>query len=308
MTLTGLLFDIQRFSLHDGPGIRTTVFLKGCPLRCQWCHNPESQTTRVEIGFRPEACAVCGACANVCEHGAHRIEGANHEYDRALCVRCAECVDACIYEALSVAGYERTVEQVMAEVRRDLAYYRKSGGGLTITGGEPMNQREFTAALLAAAHSEGIHTCLETCGFAPENAYAEIFHLVDHWLFDYKATDPAIHRQLTGVSNERILANLEYLYHTTRNTQHASQITIRCPLIPTINDTPEHLAAIAALEKCYPDLAGIEIMPYHNIGNDKYRRFGLENPLPDIPTTEEVTQQAWLQTLQNLGANKVVIG
>jgi pyruvate formate lyase activating enzyme len=308
MSLTGLLFDIQRFSLHDGPGIRTTVFLKGCPLRCVWCHNPESQTARLEIGFRPEACALCGACVEACQHNAHHLThpeapipnnespSPHHQYTRSLCVRCTACVDACLYDALSVAGYERTVEQVMAEVRRDLAYNRKSGGGLTLTGGEPLNQRAFTRALLEAAQAEGIHTCLETCGFAPQKAYAELLPLVDHWLFDYKATDPTIHRQLTGVSNERILANLDFLYQSAIGNQQ-SAMTLRCPLVPGVNDDDAHLAAIAALKRRYPALAGVEIMPYHNIGNDKYRRFGLPNPLPNLPTADDATLQAWQTTV-----------
>lgn len=304
---TGILFDLQRTSLHDGPGIRTAVFLKGCPLRCAWCHNPESQSRAMEISFRAEACVVCGECAQVCTHGAHVLAPASdqrmtHTYDRALCDRCGECVPACLYDALKIAGQEMPVEDVMREVRKDMRFYQRSGGGLTITGGEPMLQPDFTAALLQAAKNEGIHTCVETCGWASQQAYERVLPDVDLFLFDFKATEPEVHRRLTGADNALILANLDFLY------VNGASILLRCPLIPGVNDSPVHLAGIAALDRRYPNLLGIDLLPYHNIGNSKYARYGLTNPLPAIETTSEETKQGWVRRLREIGCEKARLG
>jgi glycyl-radical enzyme activating protein len=302
MTFTGMVFDIQRSSLHDGPGIRTSVFLKGCPLRCVWCHNPESQSTSKEISFRLESCAACGECVKICQNGAHRIVDGIHIYDRSLCQQCGDCVETCLYEALKLAGQERTVDEVMAVVLRDRPFYDQSGGGLTITGGEPMLQEEFTLALLKAARSYDLHTCLDTCGWASQRAYERLLPFVDLFLFDYKATDPEGHKELTGVSNELIISNLDFL------VRQGASIQMRCPLVPGVNDSPGHLEGIASLSRRYPGLVGIDLMAYHNIGNAKYERYGLKNPLPGLKTTPEATKEGWLKTLHSLGCDKAVLG
>ena len=205
---SGNLFDLQRFSLHDGPGIRTAVFMKGCPLRCVWCHNPESQSRKPQISFRAEVCALCAACVAACKQNAHVVNATaaatpvgGHEFHREACKVCGKCVEACVYEALQLSGKETTVEIVMAEVLRDRPYYASSGGGLTLTGGEPLAQLDFTVELLTAARSAGIHTCLETSGYASRRAFEKVLPLVDLFLYDYKVTDPRRHREWTGVDN-----------------------------------------------------------------------------------------------------------
>jgi glycyl-radical enzyme activating protein len=298
--ILGTIFDLQRASLYDGPGIRTAVFLKGCPLRCQWCHNPESQSRGREISFRAEACAACGECAGACEHGAHQLVDGVHSYNRAVCERCGQCADVCLYDALQVAGEATSVAAVMAEVRKDVRYYQQSGGGLTITGGEPMLQLEFTVELLQAARAENIHTCLETCGWTSQRAYESVLPFVDLFLFDYKATDPEMHHRLTGVSNDLILSNLDFL------CQNGASLQLRCPLIPGVNDAAEHLAGIAALAEKYPSIAAVELLPYHNIGNSKYERYGLVNPLPGLETTGETVKQAWANQIRALGCKKLL--
>jgi glycyl-radical enzyme activating protein len=302
MTIAGMIFDIQRGAMHDGPGIRTTVFLKGCPLRCAWCHNPESQSTMKEISYRPESCAICGECVKACPAGAHRILEGVHIYDRSLCERCGKCVEACLYEALKLAGREQTVEEVLAIVLRDRPFYEQSNGGLTISGGEPMLQAEFTLELLRAAKSEGLHSCLDTCGAVSQSLYEQVLPHVDLFLFDYKVNDPRIHKKWTGVSNEIILSNLDFLI------QHGARVRLRCPLIPGINDSPSHLEGIAALSRRYPDLDGIDLMAYHNVGNAKYERYGLENPLPGLKTTDEATRQGWLERLRAQGCEMAALG
>lgn len=245
----GIVFDIQRFSLHDGPGIRTTVFLKGCPLRCAWCHNPESWRKEPELWYRNGVEQLCGKAV--------------------------------------------TVEEVMAEVMADEAYYRNSGGGLTVSGGEPMVQFPFLKALLTIAKARGIHTCLETSGHCSTEKLIEIAPMVDLFLFDIKLTDPEEHRKYTGADNRWILENLDRLYRL------GAKLLLRCPIIPGINDTDDHIGGIARLTKNYPGILGVEIMPYHDMGKGKWKELGRPYSLEDAKTLEEEEKSRLLQRFQS---------
>ncbi len=298
----GTIFDIQRFALHDGPGIRTTVFLKGCPLRCLWCHNPESQAFEPQLSFDKTKCANCFRCVAACPAGAHKIVDGKHAVDYGKCCLNAKCIEACPNRALKIIGRKQSVQEVMDVVVRDIAYYNNSGGGMTISGGEPMSQFRFTLELLKAAKDQGIHTCLDTSGYAPRELFEKVVPYTDLFLYDYKATDDNEHLRLTGVSNRLILDNLDFLY------EKGARIILRCPLVKGINDTDEHLKGIAEIGRKYPNLAGIELMAYHNMGYDKYERIGRKPEMEMLPTTDEATKRSWLERLKAFGCDKAMIG
>lgn len=290
---TGTIFNIQKFSIHDGPGIRTTVFLKGCPLSCLWCHNPESNKTVSEIFFSSQKCIGCSACVSVCANSCHRIDAQTHAYNRETCVHCGACAEACVTGALEKVGYSTCVEDVMTEVLKDVIFYQNSGGGMTLSGGEPMAQFRFTKALLEKAKEHGLHTCMETCGYASWDHYDSIRELVDIFLFDYKLTDPVLHKQYTGVTNERILENL-------RKLDAAGAATIlRCPIIPTINDTADHLAGIAKTANSLQNILEINIEPYHPLGSSKLQMLGKDYPLAALTFPENETVECWMAEVRS---------
>lgn len=299
---TGMVLDIQRFSLDDGPGIRTTVFLKGCPLHCAWCHNPESISPLPQLAYRPEKCDGCLACIPACPQHAHSAVDGLHRYDRALCHVCGACADVCAPRALSVLGKSQSVDEIMAIVVRDRAYYDRSGGGLTLSGGEPLAQFAFTHSLLGAARQAGIRTCLETCGAGSQQHLAALLPLVDLFLFDYKATDPLLHRYLTGVDNRLILSNLHWLL------EQGARVVLRCPLVPGVNDLPEHLRAIAALSRANPSPERIEIMAYHDMGRAKAEQIGRAAGLGSIPSADQAVKNTWFKSLQDYGCKNLVLG
>jgi pyruvate formate lyase activating enzyme len=265
---SGTIFDIRRYSIHDGPGIRTTVFLKGCALSCWWCHNPESQISEPELIVRESRCIRCGACVEACGRGAAVLGAGGPETDRAKCEDCASyaCATVCFAGAREVAGREMSVDQVIEVAARDLPFYEDSGGGVTLSGGEPLLQADFAAALLAALKGRGIHTALDTCGHAPWEALDRLRGDVDLFLYDVKLVDDERHRRFTGVSNRRILANLAAL------AERGHRIVLRLPVIPGINDDEANIRAVATLAARLPHLAGLDLLPYHRIGVDKYAR------------------------------------
>lgn len=266
--IRGIVTNIQRFSVHDGPGIRTTVFLKGCNLRCFWCHNPEDINRNPEIQFFAERCIQCGSCVEVCVHGAHLLSEGDHLFRRELCVACGACAEACFARGLILVGTTMTAEQAVAEILQDRAFYASSGGGVTLSGGEPLLQLDFSCAVLAGCREQGIHTAIETAANFPWSRLAAILPYVDLVMMDIKHMDARRHQACTGVSNRRILANAAQL------GRQSQPLIVRTPVIPGVNDREEDIAAIAAFAATLPNLLYYELLPYHPMAESKYRSLG----------------------------------
>jgi len=278
----GLVFNIMRFSLHDGPGIRTTVFLKGCCLRCWWCHNPEGQLPEPEVIYYEERCIGCGDCVRACPEGALRLaERVIH--DPGLCQRCGECVNACPTGARVLAGRWMSVPEVMTEVLKDRIFFDESGGGITVSGGEPLMQAAFVEALLSDCRARRIRTVLDTCGFADSIVIRRISEKVDLFLYDLKLMDWERHLRFTGVKYDLILRNLKML------AERGSAVIVRIPIIPGVNDDSDNMDALSGfLSSLY--LRKIDLLPYHRIGSDKYDRLHLSYRMEGVvpPTVEQM--------------------
>ncbi len=282
MSDSGNVFNIQRFSIHDGPGIRTTVFLKGCTLACFWCHNPEGRHTYPEIQFFPERCIVCGACVGVCQHSAHEICDNAHVFHRELCQNHGACAEVCYAQALQFTGQVMSVPDVVEEVLRDRAFYESSGGGVTLSGGEPSLSTAFALEILGQCKNHHLHTAIETCGDCPWSSLEPLLPVTDLIMMDIKHMVGDRHRSATGRSNERILDNARKL------ALREVPIIFRTPVVPTVNDSPEEIREIASFVKALIDLrkgcrtgmngsANItyELLTFHRLSSDKYRSLGL---------------------------------
>ncbi|HVN96091.1 MAG TPA: glycyl-radical enzyme activating protein [Syntrophorhabdaceae bacterium] len=302
--IKGVVFNIQRYSIHDGPGIRTTVFLKGCPLSCVWCQNPESQALKPELFYNRERCVGCGRCIAVCPVNAIEMGEGKVHTDRNLCTACGHCVDVCPEEAREVMGKVMTAKEVVGEVMKDAIFYKNSGGGVTISGGDPFAQPAFSAAILKFSREEGIHTAIETCGLAPWITIEKILPYVDLVLYDMKHMNTAEHKRLTGVSNELILENAKRIFH-----EKHIPLVIRVPVVPGYNDSADNMDTLATfvVHELSPFLQ-IHLLPYHRLGESKIEQLERDqSPLNSAPPDEE-RMLSLKQIMEERGLKKVIIG
>ncbi len=279
------VFDVQRFCFQDGPGIRTTVFTKGCTLRCAWCHNPESLRPGPELLYYADKCLHCGLCLDACPAAAHTMSAVSHELAREKCTGCGACVETCPGRALELAGTNRDTDSLVEEILRDKDVYDQTGGGVTVSGGEPLLQPEPLAELLAACRARGVHTAVETAGNVPPDSLAAVLPHVDLFLWDFKAVSPDLHQRGTGADNAQILANLETVFAT-----FPGGIWIRIPIIPGFNDSEEELRAIA---RYLGDrrVERVELLPYHDVALSKYQALGLEYGLAGTAPPDKEAMQ-----------------
>jgi len=298
----GRIFNIQRFSVHDGPGIRTTVFLKGCPLSCLWCHNPEGGSFHPEIVVVESRCIECGECVSVCPLGLPSGVHGGWAGDKQRCVMCGTCVDVCPTEARQIAGRDMWVDEVMEEILKDRIFYDDSGGGVTFSGGEPLAQPRFLTAMLEACRAQGVHSAVDTSGLASKDRLLEMAGLANLILYDVKLVDAKRHRDYTGVSNETILENLRIL------GTNGYPIWLRIPVIPGVNDDAENIEATARLAASIPSVRRVSLLPYHRLGSDKLKRLGSKDLLKDVDLPRSERMQELAAHLEAAGVTTTIGG
>ena len=290
--MEGTVIKISRFCTDDGPGIRTVVFLKGCPLSCIWCHNPESQKKDSEILYSTEKCLHCGKCVLLCPNACHSLTNGMHEFSLKNCTTCKKCANSCPASAVEVIGEKVSAEQILDVVKKDCVFYDTSNGGVTVSGGEPLFQPEFTSEILRLCKENGIHTAIETCGFASKTALLTVLKYCDYVLFDIKETDEENHLKFTGVSQKPILENLKTI------NDMKIPFLIRLPIIPGLNDRKEHFLKVKELAKNLESCKGIEIMPYHVLGAYKYDLLQKNYACKSIQEPDKETVTEWRKLVE----------
>jgi pyruvate formate lyase activating enzyme len=292
---SALIFDISRFSIHDGPGIRTTVFFKGCPLNCAWCHNPEGIKTKREILFRSDRCITCNDCVATCKQGA--ISNENPDFiDRKKCIGCGDCAEACASRALELAGKECTVDELLEILLKDKPFYDESGGGITFSGGEPIIQQDFITELTEACLKEGISVALDTTGYMEDSdSFVKLCNKFDYILYDIKTLDGEKHLKYTSVKNDHILQNHKAL---AGNHPH---VRIRYPLIPGINDSNEDINSLGNFVSGLKGIKNVDILPYHAMAKEKWKRLGRKYRLENITLHADETHEEIINILNKYG-------